>query len=296
MTTKTEPIGPSGPPDHGPVIDPDRLERIRGAAHRIRRNALTQARVQGQGYIGQALGFSDVLAVLYADTLRLRPQEPEWEGRDRCLLSIGHYAIALYAALAEAGVIPEEELSTYATDDSRLPMSGMSTYTPGMEVSGGSLGHGLGVAVGMALGLRRKAKPALVYDLLSDGELSEGSTWEAVQVAAHFGLDNLVAVVDMNGQVADGPAQETLRTEPADEKFRVNGWHVRRVDGNDPAAVARGLDELRAQVGAPKALVCDTKIGKGVPMLETREKLHFMKVAEHEWDTALDQLDKEFGR
>src|SRR5918912_3002612 len=132
----------------------DRVTRLRDSAYRIRRNALDMGEVQGQGYIGQALGIADVLAVIYKDQLRYRPKDPHWPGRDRFLLSIGHYAIALYAALAEAGVIPVAELQTYGSDGSRLPMSGMASYTPGMEISGGSLGHGLTVATGMALGLR----------------------------------------------------------------------------------------------------------------------------------------------
>ena len=126
-------------------------------AYRIRRNAVRMGAVQGQGYIAQALGVSDVLAVAYFHALRYRPEDPHWEERDRFCLSIGHYAIALYAVLIEAGVIPEDELETYGTDDSRLPMSGMASYTPGMEITGGSLAHGLGIAVGMALGLKRKA-------------------------------------------------------------------------------------------------------------------------------------------
>ena len=161
--------------------------------------------VQGQGYIGQALGVADVLAVVYTDQLRHRPEDPHWPDRDRFLLSIGHYAIALYAALAEAGTIPVEELPTYGSDGSRLPMSGMASYTPGMEISGGSLGHGLAVATGMALGLRHQGNPARVYNLLSDGELDEGSTWEAALQAAHHGLDNLTAIVDVNALQADGP-------------------------------------------------------------------------------------------
>src|SRR5690242_15976049 len=175
-----------------------RIERIRQAAYRIRRNALDMGEVQGQGYIGQALGVADVLAVAYTDQLRHRPEDPHWPDRDRFLLSIGHYAIALYAALAEAGTIPVEELQTYGSDESRLPMSGMASYTPGMEISGGSLGHGLAVATGMALGLRHQGNPARVYNLLSDGELDEGSTWEAALQAAHHGLDNLTAIVDVN--------------------------------------------------------------------------------------------------
>src|SRR6476469_5741012 len=181
-----------------------RIAGIREAAYRIRLNALNMGEVQGQGYIGQALGVADVLAVAYTDALRYRPEDPHWEGRDRFLLSMGHYAISLYAALAEAGIIPVEELETYGSDDSRLPLSGMATYTPGMEISGGSLGHGLGIAVGMSLGLRFQGNPARVINMMSDGELDEGSTWEAAMAASHHGLGNLLCVVDMNGLQADG--------------------------------------------------------------------------------------------
>ncbi len=132
-------------------------------ARNIRRHALRMGQVQGQGYVGQALGAADLLAVAYFHALRLDPGNPEWEQRDRFYLSIGHYAIALYAALIEAGVIPEDELETYGSDDSRLPMSGMAAYTPGMEITGGSLGHGLGIAVGACLGLKRKGSDSWVY-------------------------------------------------------------------------------------------------------------------------------------
>src|SRR5687768_11925973 len=137
-------------------------------ARRIRRHALRMGEVQGQGYIAQALGIADVLAVAYFHATTYRPKDPEWEGRDRFLLSIGHYAIALYAALIEAKIVPEDELETYGTDDSRLPMSGMASYTPGMEISGGSLGIGLGIAVGIGLGLKRKSSRSFVYNLMSD--------------------------------------------------------------------------------------------------------------------------------
>ena len=149
--------------------------------------------VQGQGYIAQALDIADVLAVAYFHAMRYRAEDPSWAGRDRFLLSNGHYAIALYAALIEAGIIPEAELETYGGDDSRLPMSGMAAYTPGMEMSGGSLGLGLAIAVGRALGLKRKGSDARVYTLFSDGELDEGAVWEALLSAGHFRLDNLIA-------------------------------------------------------------------------------------------------------
>ena len=261
-------------------------------AHNIRRHALRMAAVQGQGYIAQALGVADVLAVSYFEALNYRPQEPEWQGRDRFLLSIGHYAIALYAALIEAGIIPEGEIDTYGSDDSRLPMSGMATYTPGMEISGGSLGQGLSIAVGMCLGLKRKVSQSFVYNLLSDGELDEGSTWEAAMSASSFGLNNLIAIVDVNNMQADGPSKGILNFEPLHEKFAAFGWHVQRVDGNSiPALVdafktARELGESK-----PRIIICDTKMGKGVDFLEARERNHFLRVEPEEWDNALSILD-----
>ena len=270
----------------------ERIARLRASAHRIRRHALDMAEVQGQGYIGQALGVADILAVLYKDALRHRPAEPDWPERDRCLLSVGHYAIALYAALAEAGFLDVAELRTYGADGSRLPMSGMASYTPGMEISGGSLGHGLGIAVGMALGLRHQGVAARVYNLLSDGELDEGSTWEAALAASHHGLENLTAIVDVNALQADGPTAGVLRTEPVADKWRAFGWHVLRVDGNDIGALVDALDALRDHRGAPGVLLCDTRIGRGVPLLETREKAHFLRVEPDEWQLARDQLEE----
>lgn len=261
-------------------------------AHRIRRNALRMGEVQGQGYIAQALGIADVLAVAYFHALRYRPDDPHWEDRDRFCLSIGHYAIALYAVLIEAGVIPEDELESYGTDDSRLPMSGMASYTPGMEITGGSLAHGLGIAVGMALGLKRKGSGSFVYNLLSDGEVDEGSTWEAAMSAPHWQLDNLIALVDVNNQQADGPSRSVLNFEPLEDKFQAFGWFVQRVDGNDLAAVAAAFDRARELKEAkPRVIICNTKMAKGVPFLETREMTHFLRVDPHEWELALQALD-----
>jgi transketolase len=171
-------------------------------------------------------------------------------------------------------------------------MSGMASYTPGMEISGGSLGHGLGVATGMALGLRHFGSPARVYNLLSDGELDEGSTWEAALACAHHRLDNITAIVDVNALQADGPTADVLRTEPVVEKWVAFGWHARRVDGNDIPALVTAFDDVREHHGSPSVLICDTRIGRGVPLLETREKAHFMRVEEHEWQTARDQLEE----
>ncbi len=262
-------------------------------AWNIRRKALLMGEVQGQGYIGQALGVADVLATAYFHALDYRAEDPEWEGRDRFLLSIGHYAIALYAVLMEAGILPEEELETYGMDDSRMPMSGMASYTPGMEITGGSLGHGLGVAVGMALGLKRKKNPAFVYNLMSDGELGEGSTWEAAMGAAHHRLDNLICLVDFNNQQADGPSTQMLSAEPLKEKWEAFGWHCQRVDGNDLPAVVAAFDAARAVTEAkPRVIVFDTTMCKGVPFLEAREITHFVRVEADEWGKALAVLEE----
>jgi transketolase len=264
------------------------LVDLRQRATRIREHAIRMGAVQGQGYVGQALGVADVLAVAYFAALRYRADDPEWEGRDRFLLSIGHYAIALYAALIEAGVLPREELESYGSDDSRLPMSGMAHYTPGMEITGGSLGHGLPIAIGMCLGLRRKASSSFVYTLLSDGELNEGATWEAAMSASHWCLSNLIAIVDVNNQQADGPSSQMLRFEPLTDKWRAFGWWVARVDGNDIGAVLDAFEAARAHDGPqPRVILCDTLMGKGVPFLETREKTHFIRIEPEEWDKAL---------
>ena len=272
----------------------DKLSNISLArrAYHIRRHALRMAEVQGQGYIAQALGIADVLAVAYFDAMNYRPDDPEWEGRDRFLLSIGHYAIALYAALVEAGILPEDEIETYGSDDSRLPMSGMASYTPGMEISGGSLGQGLPIAVGMCLGLKRKTSSSFVYNLLSDGELNEGSTWEAAMSAAGHRLDNLIAIVDVNNMQADGPSKQVLNFEPLHDKFEAFGWFVQRVDGNDIDAVAAAFRAARAHTGAqPRIVICDTKMGKGVDFLEERERNHFLRVEPEEWSRAFAILD-----
>jgi transketolase len=272
------------PPPNAPALG----ER----AWRIRRNALRMGEVQGQGYIAQALGVADVLAVSYFHALSYRPEDPDWEGRDRFLLSIGHYAIALYAVLIEAGIIPEDELETYGTDDSRLPMSGMASYTPGMEISGGSLGIGLGIAVGIGLGLKRKGSDRFVYNLMSDGELDEGPTWEAAMSAGHWRLDNLICIVDVNRMQADGVSTGVLNFEPLPAKWEAFGWHVQRVDGNDIDALVDAFDTARNLTEPkPRVIICDTQMAKGVPFLEAREKSHFIRVDEGEWALAIEALD-----
>lgn len=254
---------------------------LKRRAVNLRRHMLAMARGQGQGYIGQGLGVADLLAALYFHEMRYDPTSLGWADRDRFILSTGHYSIALWAALAEAGIIPVDELLTYGADDSRLEMSTLDT-TPGVEMIGGSLGHGLGQGVGQALGLRLAGSDARVFVELSDGEMQEGSTWEAAMSAGHFGLDRLVALVDCNGIQADGPV--VLDMEPVADKWRAFGWQTTEIDGNDMAAVADALAAARGRDGRPKAIVLRTLPGKGVGRIETSEKAHFFRVDIHEWD------------
>jgi transketolase len=265
---------------------------LRQKATRLRRLMLEMARGQGQGYIGQGLGMADVMAAIYFHELRYDPGQLDWPDRDRFLLSTGHYSIALWATFAEAGIIPLDELRTYGADDSRLDMSTMDT-TPGVEVTGGSLGHGLGQGVGQALGLRLQDSAARVFVELSDGEMQEGSTWEAAMSASHFGLDGLVALIDCNGIQADGPM--VLDMEPVGAKWRSFGWDVTEVDGNDMVAVVAALMLARKRNGKPKAIVLRTRPGKGVPRIENSEKSHFFRIDVGQWDSIIAEFEHSLG-
>jgi transketolase len=270
-------------------------DELLASAKNIRRLSLQMGAIQGQGYVGQALGYADVLAVAYCHAMNFMPEKPDWQQRDRFLLSHGHYAIAHYAALIEAGVISEAEMETYGCDDSRLPMSGMATYTPGMEMSGGSLGQGLPIAVGLCLGLRYQGIESFVYNSMSDGELNEGSTWEGAMSAAHHQLSNLICLVDINNQQADGPSSEVLKFEPLIDRWQAFGWHVQRVDGNDLWATRSAFDAARAHdKPQPRVILFDTLMGKCVPFLEQREKNHFIRVDPPEWDMALAMLEQHY--
>jgi len=262
------------------------VAELKARAKSIRSHVLAMSRRIGQGYVAQGLAIADTLAAIYFQELRYDPANLQWPERDRFLLSTGHYSIALWAAFAEAGIIPVAELEAYGRDESRLEMSTLDT-TPGVEIIGGSLGHGLGQAVGMALGQRLRKSEARIFVEFSDGELQEGSTWEALMSGGSFGLDNLVALIDCNGIQADGKI--VIDIEPVADKCRSFGWDVAEIDGNSMEAIVAALKAARAKNGKPKAIVLRTLPGKGVPTLEKREKAHFVRVEASEWD----QFDRE---
>lgn len=248
--------------------------------------------VVGKGYVGQVLAMADVLSVLYFHVLNYRANDPGWEGRDRFFLSHGHMAVALYGALIEAGILPEEEIPTYGQDDSRFPISTQPAYTPGVEIASGTLGHGLGIAVGSALTLRRRGNPAFMYCMTSDGEINEGSVWEAALNASKHKLSNLIVVMDNNDMQNDGPSSEVMNLEPIHDKWTAFGFEVWRVDGNDISALCQVFDEARASTSdRPRMIICDNQMGKGVSFLEHREKqVHFTPWSKADLDRALIEL------
>ena len=270
------------------TLEDTELARLTDRAHRLRRSMMEMTRGKGEGYIAQGLAIADCLAALYFSELRVDPHNPDWPDRDRFLLSTGHYSIALYAVLAEAGFIAADELPSYGLNGSRLPMSTFDV-TPGVEIVGGSLGHGLGQAVGMALGLRLDGRDSRVFVELSDGELDEGSTWEAAMAAATFDCDNLVALVDCNGIQADGPI--TVAIEPVAAKFEAFGWRTYEVNGNDMAELVTALRACRESTGTPKAIVLRTTPGFGVPSLVDRPRAHFVRVTDEEWADLVQELE-----
>ncbi|MSW87042.1 MAG: transketolase [Actinobacteria bacterium] len=264
------------------------LDRLRVRAYELRVSMLDMAAGKGEGYVAQGLGMADCLAALYFFEMRHDPQNPSWAQRDRFLLSTGHYSIAMYALLARAGYLDLAELPTYGLNGSRLPMSTFDDL-PGIEIVGGSLGQGLGQAVGMAIGLRLDGQGSRVFCEVSDGELQEGSTWEALMSGATFNCDNLVALFDCNGVQADGAIHVQL--EPVADKIAAFGWDTVEINGNDLVALTDALVNARQADGRPKAIVMRTQPGSGIPTLERRERAHFVRISDDEWQVCRQELE-----
>lgn len=265
---------------------------LRDKARQLRRNMVEQAAGKGQGYLGQGLGIAEFLAALYYHELRFDPLVPHDPERDRFFLSTGHYSIALWAVLADLGLIPMEQLATYGADGSPLEMSTIEGTIPGVEMTGGSLGHGLGIAVGAAVGLRLRKSPARVFVEISDGELQEGSTWEAATAGVAFGLGNLTCFIDCNGIQADGKL--VVPIEPVADKWRAFGWEVIEIDGNSLEQLVGAMHWARSPRNLPCAIVLRTKPGRGVPRLEAREAAHFIRVDDNEWDEIRAELEASY--
>jgi transketolase len=243
-------------------------------AREIRLHALEMVHRADASHIGGALSMTDVLAVLYSDVLAVRPAEPAWPERDRFILSKGHCCSALYAALALKGFLPIEELQSFGANASRL-MTHISHKVPGVEFSTGSLGHGLPFACGKALSAKRRGQPWRVFAMLSDGELDEGSNWEAILFAPHHKLENLTLIIDHNKIQSLGNVDEVLDLHPLADKFRAFRWAVREVDGHDHVAIRSALTNLPAELGRPTCIIAHTVKGKGVDYMEKQLLWHY---------------------
>lgn len=269
----------------------EEIELLQGKAREIRKNIIKMLGEAGSGHPGGSLSAADIVTVLYFHELRIDPNRPDWPGRDRFVLSKGHAAPVLYAALAARGFFPEQELATLRKWGSRLQGHPDMRKVPGVEMSTGSLGQGLAAANGMALASRLDGDAYRVYVLLGDGELDEGMVWEAAMAAAHYKLDNLTAFVDYNGLQIDGPIAEVMSPEPVADKWRAFGWHVLEIDGHHLQQIIDALAKAKASKGKPTMIVAKTVKGKGVSFMENQVDWHGTAPKPEQVQAALAELD-----
>ena len=266
-----------------------RLMRYKRLATKIRSQAIRMTHRSQSGHIASSLSIADILAVLYDKVLHLDPSRPDWPERDRFILSKGHAAAGLYVALAEKGFFPKQWLDTYHQDGGHL--AGHVSHTvPGVEVSTGSLGHGLSIGCGMAWEARYRQCPSRIFALLSDGDCNEGSTWEAVMFAAHHKLANLIVIVDENKIQALGKTEEVLDLSPIAKKWAVFGFSVREIDGHDFEQIERTLLDVPFEQERPSAIIAHTTKGKGVSFMENRVEWHYKYADQQQLHQAWSEL------
>ena len=267
---------------------------LKAIAKKIRVDIIKSLARAGSGHLGGSLGLADVFTVLYFSRLRHQPKNPSWEGRDRLILSIGHVAPAYYAALAHAGYFPKEELMTLRKLGSRLQgHPGRDHHLPGLELSAGSLGQGLSVAVGMALAAKMDEKAWRVFSIHGDGELQEGAIWEAAMSAAHHKLDNLLALVDRNFVQIDGRVSDVMEIEPLKNKWESFGWKTFECDGNDIGALIETYKEAENFTGKPSVIIAKTKMGKGAGAIEDDYRWHGKTPGQDEVNDFIKQVENE---
>ncbi|MFH2106151.1 MAG: transketolase [Candidatus Micrarchaeota archaeon] len=264
-------------------------------ANSLRRHIIEMLVEAKSGHPGGPLGLADIYAVLYFHNLRFDPKDPNWEDRDRVILSNGHVCPVLYATLAEAGFFPVSELKSLRKLGSRLQGHPHRGQLPGIENSSGPLGQGLSQAVGMALVAQREKKPWRVYAMLSDGEHNEGQTWEAIMLANKYSLGNLTVIIDRNFIQIDGKTEEVLPMEPFADKYRSFGWHVIEVDGHNISELKRAVD-ASANIAKPTVILARTIPGKGVSFMEHRYQWHGKAPNADEAKQALAELNEEKKR
>ena len=267
------------------------IEEMKETAKRLRRHIITMIGKAGSGHPGGSLSAVEIVTTLYFRLLRYKPSDPQWSDRDRFILSKGHAAPLLYAALAECGYFPIDELSTLRQLDSRLQGHTDRTVTPGVEMSAGALGQGLSFAIGIALAGRLNSQKYRVYVLLGDGECDEGQIWEGAMAAAHFKLDNLVAIVDNNGQQIDGWNRDVMNLDPLNKKWQAFGWRVIEVDGHNFTQLIDAFNQARLIKGQPTVIIAHTIKGKGVSFMENNPDFHGKAPNAEEVKIALKELE-----
>ena len=271
-------------------------EELKFHARNIRRNIIRQVSNAKSGHPGGSLGAAEIVTLLFFEIMDITPENATREtveipDRDRFVLSKGHTSPLLYAALAEKGIIPEEELLTFRKVNSRLQGHPNMNLTPGVDMSTGSLGQGLAAADGMAIANKLAGKDHRIYCLMGDGECEEGEIWEAAMAAAHYKSDNLCAIIDVNGLQIDGRTADVIGPEPFDEKFKAFGWHVINVDGHDYDALRAAFEEAKNTKGKPTALIAKTVKGKGVSFMENQASWHGVAPNAEQTEIALKELE-----
>ena len=265
-------------------------KQLMAAACRVRMGVIEGTHGAKAGHPGGSLSAADLFTYLYFKELNIDPQNPKWEERDRFVLSKGHTAPGLYAALAERGFFPVSDLPTLRHIDSYLQGHPNMNTVPGVDMSTGSLGQGISVAAGMALAAKHQGKTCRIYALLGDGEIQEGQVWEAFMLAHHYGLDNLCAVIDNNGLQIDGPIDKVMSPYPIPEKLKAFGWNVVEIDGHDFDQIESAFAQARETKGAPTAIVMKTTKGKGVSYMENQAGWHGKAPNDEEYEKAMAEL------
>jgi transketolase len=267
------------------------VRRLEAKARIVRRDIVQMIHESGTaGHYGGSLSCADILTCLYFHVLKHDPRNPLWEDRDRFVLSKGHAAPALYAVLMETGYVARQHLSTFKKIGSILQGHPDMKMTPGIEMSTGSLGPGLSVALGMALAGRVDSKGYRVYVLLGDGELDEGNVWEAAMAASHYGLDTITALVDRNCLQISGSTEECLRLEPLVDRWKSFGWDVVQIDGHDIVQILESLDHASKVRGKPALIIAQTVKGRGIPFLENRKESHSCALSDEEYQQIMRDL------
>lgn len=271
-------------------ITDNQINNLKQIALNLRRNIIKMIQSGQGGHLGGSFSCIEIITALYFSVLRCNPQDPQWENRDRFILSAGHKCLALYSVLAEKGYFDKNLLNTYDSLDSSLPGHPDRHKLPGVEANTGSLGHGLAIGGGMALAGKIDQKNYKVYVLMSDGEIAEGSVWEAAEIAKHYKLDNLIAIIDRNGLQIQGNTKDILDTGPLLKKWNSFGWEAFEIDGHDFAEILEGFENIPIKKDHPKCIIANTIKGRGLSFAENNYKYHYWKPTDEEMEKAFIEL------